>query len=215
MMRNQFDEQLQALNLQMIQMGGLCETVISLAVQALQKEDKHLIQKVHETDGEIDQMERDIEAFCMRLLLHQQPVAKDLRQISSALKMISDMERIGDQAADIAEIAEYMPGMQTLGDHFIGKMAREAVGMVTDSVDAYVRRDLELARNIIQYDDIVDDWFSRIKQELIGEISRDNAVGEFCLDLLMIAKYLERIGDHAVNIAEWVEFSITGVHRKY
>jgi phosphate transport system protein len=215
MMRNQFDEQLQALNLQMIQMGGLCETVISLAVQALQKEDKHLIQKVHETDGEIDQMERDIEAFCMRLLLHQQPVAKDLRQISSALKMISDMERIGDQAADIAEIAEYMPGMQTLGDHFIGKMAREAVRMVTDSVDAYVRRDLELARNIIQYDDIVDDWFSRIKQELIGEISRDNAVGEFCLDLLMIAKYLERIGDHAVNIAEWVEFSITGVHRKY
>ncbi|MCI8610886.1 MAG: phosphate signaling complex protein PhoU [Clostridiales bacterium] len=214
-MRNQFDEQLQALNLQMIQMGGLCETVISLAVQALQKEDKHLIQKVHETDGEIDQMERDIEAFCMRLLLHQQPVAKDLRQISSALKMISDMERIGDQAADIAEIAEYMPGMQTLGDHFIGKMAREAVRMVTDSVDAYVRRDLELARNIIQYDDIVDDWFSRIKQELIGEISRDNAVGEFCLDLLMIAKYLERIGDHAVNIAEWVEFSITGVHRKY
>ncbi len=215
MMRNQFNEQLQALNLQMIQMGGLCETVISLAVQALQMEDKHLIQKVHETDGEIDQMERDIEAFCMRLLLHQQPVARDLRQISSALKMISDMERIGDQAADIAEIAEYMPGMQTQGDHFIGKMAREAVRMVTDSVDAYVRRDLELTRSIIQYDDIVDGWFAKIKQELIGEISRDNSVGEFCLDLLMIAKYLERIGDHAVNIAEWVEFSITGVHRKY
>ncbi len=214
-MRNQFDEQLEALNLQMIQMGGLCETVISLAVQALQKEDKHLIQKVHETDSEIDQMERDIEAFCMRLLLHQQPVARDLRQVSSALKMISDMERVGDQAADIAEIAEYMPGMQTKGDHFIRKMAREAVKMVTDSVDSYVRRDLELARNVIRYDDIVDDWFAKIRQELIGEITQDNTVGEYCMDLLMIAKYLERIGDHAVNIAEWVEFSITGEHRKY
>lgn len=214
-MRNQFDEQLEALNLQMIQMGGLCETVISLAVQALQKEDKHLIQKVHETDSEIDQVERDIEAFCMRLLLHQQPVARDLRQISSALKMISDMERIGDQAADIAEIAEYMPGMQTQGDDFIRKMAREAVKMVTDSVDSYVHRDLELARNVIQYDDIVDDWFAKIRQELIGEIAQDNTVGEYCMDLLMIAKYLERIGDHAVNIAEWVEFSITGEHRKY
>lgn len=214
-MRNQFDEQLEALNLQMIQMGGLCETVISLAVQALQKEDKHLIQKVHETDSEIDQMERDIEAFCMRLLLHQQPVARDLRQISSALKMISDMERVGDQAADIAEIAEYMPGMQTQGDDFIRKMAREAVKMVTDSVDSYVHRDLELARNVIQYDDIVDDWFAKIRQELIGEIAQDNTVGEYCMDLLMIAKYLERIGDHAVNIAEWVEFSITGEHRKY
>ncbi len=214
-MRNQFDEQLEALNLQMIQMGGLCETVISLAVQALQKEDKHLIQKVHETDSEIDQMERDIEAFCMRLLLHQQPVARDLRQISSALKMISDMERIGDQASDIAEIAEYMPGMRTLGEDFIRKMAREAVKMVTDSVDSFVRRDLELARNVIQYDDIVDDWFAKIRQELIGEIAQDNTVGEYCMDLLMIAKYLERIGDHAVNIAEWVEFSITGEHRKY
>lgn len=214
-MRNQFDEQLEALNLQMIQMGGLCETVISLAVQALQKEDKHLIQKVHETDSEIDQMERDIEAFCMRLLLHQQPVARDLRQISSALKMISDMERVGDQAADIAEIAEYMPGMQTQGDDFIRKMAREAVKMVTESVDSYVHRDLELARNVIQYDDIVDDWFAKIRQELIGEIAQDNTVGEYCMDLLMIAKYLERIGDHAVNIAEWVEFSITGEHRKY
>ena len=214
-MRNQFDEQLEALNLQMIQMGGLCETVISLAVQALQKEDKHLIHKVHETDSEIDQMERDIETFCMRLRLHQQPVARDLRQISSALKMISDMERIGDQAADIAEIAEYMPGMQTQGDDLIRKMAREAVKMVTDSVDSYVRRDLELARTVIRYDDIVDDWFAKIRQELIGEITQDNTVGEYCMDLLMIAKYLERIGDHAVNIAEWVEFSITGEHRKY
>lgn len=214
-MRNQFDGQLEELNLQMIQMGGLCETAISLAVQALQTDHKNLISKVLATDGEIDQMERDIEAFCMRLLLHQQPVARDLRQISSALKMISDMERIGDQAADIAEIAEYIPGMKTEGDHFLRKMAREAVKMVTDSIDSYVRRDLDLAREVIRYDDIVDDWFSRIKQELIAEITEDNTVGEYCVDLLMIAKYLERIGDHAVNIAEWVEFSITGEHRKY
>ncbi len=214
-MRNQFDEQLGQLNQQMIQMGDLCETAISLAVQALQKESKHLIEEVHTADGEIDRMEREIEAFCMRLLLHQQPIARDLRQISSALKMISDMERIGDQASDIAEIAECISGQGTEGDALIREMAREAVKMVSDSVDSYVHGDLELARAVIQYDDVVDSWFDRIRQELIGEIAADNTVGEYCMDLLMIAKYLERIGDHAVNIAEWVEYSVTGEHRKY
>ncbi len=214
-MRNQFDEQLGQLNQQMIQMGDLCETAISLAVQALQKGSKHLIEDVHAADGEIDRMEREIEAFCMRLLLHQQPIARDLRQISSALKMISDMERIGDQASDIAEIAECISGQGTEGNALIREMAREAVKMVSDSVDSYVHGDLELARAVIQYDDVVDSWFDRIRQELIGEIAADNTVGEYCMDLLMIAKYLERIGDHAVNIAEWVEYSVTGEHRKY
>lgn len=214
-MRNQFDKQLEQLNLQMIQMGNLCETAISLAVRSLQRDDRHLIDDVLAVDREIDQMERDIEAFCMRLLLHQQPIARDLRQISSALKMISDMERIGDQASDIAEIAESISGFKTEGDRLIRKMAEEAVKMVSDSVDSYVRRDLELARSVIRYDDVVDGWFDRIKQELIGEIAADSSEGEYCMDLLMIAKYLERIGDHAVNIAEWVAFSITGEHRKY
>lgn len=214
-MRNQFDEQLGQLNQQMIQMGNLCEIAISLAVQALQKESRHLIEEVLATDGEIDRMERDIEAFCMRLLLHQQPIARDLRQISSALKMISDMERIGDQASDIAEIAECISGQGIEGDTLIREMAGKTVKMVSDSVDSYVHRDLKLARAVIQYDDVVDSWFDRIRQELIGEISVDNTVGEYCMDLLMIAKYLERIGDHAVNIAEWVEYSVTGEHRKY
>lgn len=214
-MRNQFDEQLVQLNQQMIQMGNLCEIAISLAVQALQKESRHLIEEVLATDGEIDRMERDIEAFCMRLLLHQQPIARDLRQISSALKMISDMERIGDQASDIAEIAECISGVGIEGDTLIREMAGKTVKMVSDSVDSYVHRDLKLARAVIQYDDVVDSWFDRIRQELIGEISVDNTVGEYCMDLLMIAKYLERIGDHAVNIAEWVEYSVTGEHRKY
>ena len=180
-----------------------------------EKESGHLIEEVHTADGEIDRMEREIEAFCMRLLLHQQPIARDLRQISSALKMISDMERIGDQASDIAEIAECISGQGTEGDALIREMAREAVKMVSDSVDSYVHGDLELARVVIQYDDVVDSWFDRIRQELIGEIAADNTVGEYCMDLLMIAKYLERIGDHAVNIAEWVEYSVTGEHRKY
>lgn len=214
-MRNQFDEQLGQLNQQMIQMGNLCEIAISLAVQALQKESRHLIEEVLATDGEIDRMERDIEAFCMRLLLHQQPIARDLRQISSALKMISDMERIGDQASDIAEIAECISGQGIEGDTLIREMAGKTVKMVSDSVDSYVHRDLKLARAVIQYDDVVDSWFNRIRQELIDEISVDNTVGEYCMDLLMIAKYLERIGDHAVNIAEWVEYSVTGEHRKY
>lgn len=214
-MRNQFDEQLEQLNQQMIHMGGLCETAISLAVQALQKGSRHLIKDVREVDGEIDRMERDIEAFCMGLLLHQQPIARDLRQVSSALKMISDMERIGDQASDIAEIAKCISGSEAEGDHLIREMAREAVKMVSGSVGSYVRRDLELARDVIGYDDVVDSWFDRIRQELIGEIAGGSAAGEYCMDLLMIAKYLERIGDHAVNIAEWVEYSITGEHRKY
>ena len=157
-------------------------------------------------------MERDIETFCMRLLLQQQPVAKDLRAISSALKMISDMERIGDQAGDIAEIMAHLCDFDTQSRLHIQDMARAAVKMVTDAVDAFVKKDLELARSVMKYDDVVDDLFDQVKAELIGLIGEDQNNGECCIDLLMIAKYLERIGDHATNIAEWVEFSITGQH---
>lgn len=214
-MRNRFDEQLEKLNVEMIKMGALCEEAISLSVHAIVNRDLSLLDKVFATDAEIDQKEKDIESLCMRLLLHQQPVARDLRQISSALKMISDMERIGDQAADIAEIAEYILQQKVRPQIHIKDMAKEAIKMVTDSIDSFVKKDLELAHAVIAYDDVVDNYFTQIKNELVALISLDSANGEYCIDMLMIAKYLERIGDHATNIAEWVEYSITGVHRNH
>ena len=213
-MRNKFDEQLEKLHIELIKMGALCEEAVTTAICALEKNDVTALHKVSETDGEIDQAERDIERLCMKLLLQQQPVATDLRVISSALKMITDMERVGDQASDIAEIAKII----IEGGHGINedmkKMAREAVKMVTDSVDSFVKKDLELARKVIAYDDVVDNWFSKMKKDVIEMISKDSSLGEYSIDLLMIAKYLERIGDHATNIAEWVEFSITGERSK-
>ena len=212
-MRNRFDEQLELLNLELIKMGALCEDAISAAIKALLDDDDTMLRKVFEADNEIDHKEREIEALCMKLLLQQQPVARDLRIISSALKMISDMERIGDQASDIAEITRFIKGYAETSRIHISDMARAAIKMVTDSVESFVKKDLELTRSVIQYDDIVDDLFVKVKQELIGLVSSDPNHGEFCIDLLMIAKYLERIGDHAVNIAEWVEYSMTGMHK--
>ncbi|MGN0133686.1 MAG: phosphate signaling complex protein PhoU [Anaerotignum sp.] len=212
MVRSRFDAQLEQLNVELIKMGALCEEAITASVSALIKYDKSVVQTVFEKDNEIDRMERDIETFCMRLLLQQQPVAKDLRAISSALKMISDMERIGDQAGDIAEIMAVMNDHDTKSKLHIQDMARATVKMVTDSVDSFVKKDLELARSVMKYDDVVDELFDKVKEEIISLIGEDRANGEFCIDLLMIAKYLERIGDHATNIAEWVEFSITGQH---
>ena len=212
MVRSRFDAQLEQLNVELIKMGALCEEAITASVSALIKYDTSVVQTVFEKDNEIDRMERDIETFCMRLLLQQQPVAKDLRVISSALKMISDMERIGDQAGDIAEIMAVMTDHDTKSKLHIQDMARATVKMVTDSVESFVKKDLELARSVMKYDDVVDDLFDKVKEEIIGLIGEDRANGEFCIDLLMIAKYLERIGDHATNIAEWVEFSITGQH---
>lgn len=210
-MRNRFDEQLEYLNVELIRMGALCEDAISYASRTLMGESS-LAGQVYKADKEIDQKERDIESLCMRLLLQQQPVAKDLRQISSALKMISDMERIGDQASDIAEIAGFIKDRKVQSNIHIRDMAEATIKMVTESVDSFVKKDLDIARQVIQYDDVVDDLFTKVKEELIGLIKEDNSDGEFCIDLLMIAKYFERIGDHATNIAEWVEFSITGVH---
>ena len=162
----------------------------------------------------MQQMERDIEGRCMKLLLHQQPVARDLRLISAALKMITDMERIGDQAEDIAEIVTFLNGRTMEGMELIEEMARETIEMVTASVDAFVKKDVALAKKVIDQDDVVDDYFSRVKCGIISLITENHADGEFALDLLMIAKYFERIGDHATNIAEWVIYSVTGTHKE-
>lgn len=213
-MRNKFDHQLERLNLELITMGALCEDAISASVKGLLDGDDSLFQKAVQTEEEINQKERDIETICMKLLLEQQPVARDLRVISSALKMISDMERIGDQAYDISEIAKFVKDSSVKSRIHINDMAIAAIKMVTDSVDSFVKKDVELARRVMAYDDKVDSLFDCVKDELVQLITDDRANGEFCVDLLMIAKYLERIGDHAVNIAEWVEYSITGVHRK-
>lgn len=212
-MRNKFDSQLEKLNLELITMGALCEDAISASVKGFLDDDDALCQKAVETEDEINRKERDIESICMKLLLEQQPVARDLRVISSALKMISDMERIGDQAYDIAEIAKFIKNSNVKSKIHIKDMAAAATKMVTDSVDSFVKKDVKLARAVMAYDDKVDNLFNCVKDELVQLITEDKANGEFCIDLLMIAKYLERIGDHAVNIAEWVEYSITGTHR--
>ena len=211
-MRSHFDEQLAQLNRESTEMGALCEEVIALAAKALLEGDNKLAAMVAPLDSEIDQKERDIESLCLKLLLQQQPVARDLRQISAALKMITDMERIGDQAEDIAEIVTYMES-ECDDSTLLREMAKATIKMVTESVDAYVRRDTELAAMVIAEDDIVDDYFNQVKKELIAEISKNPISGEQTLDLLMVAKYFERIGDHAVNIAEWVIFSVTGIHK--
>ena len=211
-MRSKFDEQLALMKNELIQMGALCEEAISLAAKALTEGDKTLAEKVGPLDGEIDQMERDIESLCLKLLLQQQPVARDLRQISAALKIITDMERIGDQASDIAEIilAMLSEGYVPEDVGHIREMARETIKMVTESVDSYVQQDIERARAVIAHDDTIDRYFTQVRAVLIQKIAESPMVGEHALDLLMIDKYLERIGDHAVNIAEWVIFSITG-----
>ena len=211
-MRNKFDEQLEKLHVELIQMGALCEDAISAAAEALLKGDEELAQAAIEAEREIDQAEREVENLCMKLLLQQQPVARDLRTISSALKMISDLERIGDQAADIADLTRHVGLPNGSGMLHIADMARAVIGMVTDSVDSFVKKDLELARAVCRADDQVDALFDRVKEELIDLIAADAAYGEQGLDLLMVAKYLERIGDHATNVAEWVEYSLTGVH---
>ena len=213
-MRNRFDEQLFELNREIIEMGAMCEEAIASAAKALTNGDAALAANVKKNSSAIDQMEREIEARCMKLLLHQQPVARDLRLISAALKMITDMERIGDQAEDIAEIVLFLNGHTMEGMEMIEDMARETTKMVTDSVDAFVQKDIELAKKVIEQDDIVDDYFSKVKCAIISLIAENSADGEFALDLLMISKYFERIGDHATNIAEWVIYSVTGTHKE-
>ena len=213
-MRNRFEEQLFELNREIIEMGALCEEAIAAAAKALSGGDMKLADKVRESGAAIDRMERDIEGLCMKLLLHQQPVARDLRLISAALKMITDLERIGDQAEDIAEIVTFSDGHTVEGMELIEEMARATIGMVTSSVDAFVKKDVELAEAVIAMDDVVDGCFSKAKCGIIALIAENPADGEFALDLLMVAKYFERIGDHAANVAEWVIYSVTGTHQE-
>lgn len=213
-MRSHFDEQLALLNKELIEMGALCEEVIELASHALAEGNKSLAVQIAPIDAQIDQKERTIESMCLRLLLQQQPVAKDLRQISAALKMITDMERIGDQAEDIAEIICFLKEEDRKEDILLPEMAKASIGMVTESVDAFVKRDIMLAEKVIKDDDIVDRYFDRVKEDLIRKIADDPKDGEYAIDLLIIAKYYERIADHAVNIAKWVIFSVTGVHKE-
>ena len=213
-MRNHFDTQLNTLHVELIKMGALCEESIAAAMKSILEADATMALRASLTEREIDRKERDIEALCMKLLLQQQPVARDLRAISSALRMISDMERIGDQAADIAEISGFLAGCALTSRVHLKEMAVEAIQMVTDSVDAFVKSDLALARDVMRHDDAVDGLFQQVKDEVIALIVEDNHNGECCIDLMMIAKYLERIGDHAVNIAEWVEYSITGARKQ-
>ena len=211
-MRTTFLEQLEQLNVELIRMGALCEEAISAGTKALLEGDRKLGAQASDLEQEIDHKEQDIESLCMKLLLRQQPVASDLRAVSAAMRMISDMERIGDQASDIAGITGYIEDEQLKSGTHIYEMARAASRMVTDSVDSFVRKDLGKARAVQKEDDIVDGLFDTVKNELVGQITEHPDLSGECLDLLMIAKYLERIGDHAVNVAEWVEYSITGAH---
>jgi len=213
-MRITFEEQLRLLNQELLEMGALIEHAIQSASEALIKQDVDAANAAIAFDHEVDQKERDIETLCLKLLLQQQPVARDLRLISAALKMITDMERIGDQASDISGIVIYLAGKPYIKalEH-LPQMAEASIRMVSGSIDAFINKDLALARNVIEMDDIIDDLFDVIKGELIELIQRDVTNGEQAIDLLMIAKYFERIGDHAQNIAEWAEFSITGVHK--
>ena len=213
-MRNRFDRQLSTLNDELIEMGSMIEKSIETAIKALVNQDVDLARHAIEADEEIDRQERIIEDLCLKLLLQQQPVAKDLRLISSALKMITDMERIGDHASDISEITIALadqPYIKKL-EH-IQQMAKETMIMLVGSIEAFVDKDLEKANEVIKRDDVVDDLFDKVKKELIQMIHENADKGEQAADLLMVAKYMERIGDHATNISEWVIFSITGEHK--
>ena len=210
-MREIYHEQLRILGEELMQMGALCEEGISAAMKALFNNNEEMAQRAMEIEREIDRKERDIEAQSMKLLLCQQPVAGELRTVSSALRLISDMERIGDQASDIAEITVHVTQRDPEVMELLHQMAGHTVRMVTESVDSFVRRDLNLAREVQAYGDVVDQDFVKVKECLIQNVHSSN---EAFADLLMIAKYLERIGDHATNVAEWVEYSLTGTHPK-
>lgn len=210
-MRSRFEAQLHELNNEIITMGAMVESAIAAAARALENRDVALATQVAGSDSAVDTKEREIEQLCLKLLLQQQPVASDLRMISAAMKMITDIERIGDQAADIAELTLLLCQQEgLLSAKKLKDMARATIHMVSGAIDAFVRRDLHLAREICEYDDIVDRQFDEIKADLVDAIRENRDIGETAIDEIMIAKYFERIGDHAVNIAEWVDFSITG-----
>lgn len=210
-MREYFDLELANLNNQLVGMGTLVEGAIKNAVEIIANNSKELLDKAREQEELINTSERKIQNHCIRLLLHQAPVAHDLREVSSALKIITDLERIGDQAIDIAEISQYIKSRNNVVNvTHIDEMASEASKMVTLAVDAFVKKDFDLAKTVSKRDDVIDELFNKVKEETVDIIRRDKALGAEAIDLMLIAKYLERIGDHAVNIAEWIAFSITG-----
>ncbi len=211
-MRDRYEEQLRLLNKKLMEMGALCEESIACAVKYLTENKPEMKQNAEECEKQIDSMERDIEALSMRLLMHEQPLAADFRLITAALKMISDMERIGDHAEDIVEIGGYIAGVDMQLREHISEMAKSAVDMLTASINSYIQRNAELARTVILMDDTVDEFFIQIKQKLISVTCHEKEKAESVLDLLMIAKYFERIGDHAENIAEWVIYAVTGTY---
>lgn len=209
-MRAKFDEQLNQLNQEMVQMGVMIEENIQTSIEALVRHNVEMANEIVEKDVAVDQKQKQIEAICFDLLIQQQPVAKDLRAITAAMKMVTDMERIGDHAADISEITVLLDNAEkTKSMETIIQMASEALFMLMQSIDAYVKKDIALAQKVIQHDDVVDKLFDQIKQEIIEQIQQNKDVkeGEYEIDTLMIAKYLERIGDHATNIAEWVIYA--------
>ena len=209
-MRQRYLKQLEALHVELIRMGALCEEAISSATKSLMEGNNSYGKKAINIEQDINIIERNIEQMCIRLLLHEQPVASDLRRVTAAQMIIVDMERIGDQAEDIAEISVFMKNSSVKSNIRIEDMANATIKMVTDSVDAFVSEDVIRAQAVIDYDDIVDNLFITIKKELIELLQKDTSLASECLDLLMVAKYLERIGDHAVNVAEWVLYFITG-----
>lgn len=208
-MRSKFDEQLQELNNEMIEMGRMIVQSIAMAIEALTNKDEKLAKQIMEGDSEIDRAQKRIESICFQLLIRQQPVAKDLRVVTAAMKMVTDMERIGDHAADISEMTILMGRGSRIGDFsHISRMSSETMRMLNHSIEAYVEKDREKAREVIRQDDIVDELFDQVKRDIIGLIRRNPGDGEEATDLLMVAKYFERIGDHATNIAEWVIYSL-------
>lgn len=213
-MRNNYDKQLAQLNTELITMGALCEEAITNAVMYLTSCKEEHKEACLSADKQIDEKERDIETLCIKLILQQQPVARDLRTVSAALKMISDMERIGDQASDIVEIAPYVAKSGIDDKTHIIDMADAAAKMVSESIESFVKLNADAAEQVMEYDNLVDELFDKVKSELIKSIASGYGNAEALIDLLMIAKYLERIGDHAQNIAEWVIYSITGTHPK-
>lgn len=213
-MRMNFDRQLDHLNIELIKMGSLCEEAIGKTGIILTQNDMTLIEQVFELEEQIDRKHREIENLCMKLIMQQQPVAGDFRIVSSTFKMISDLERIGDQASDIAEILGYIGGKTSAVSAVIADMARACIKMLTDSIDSFVKRDADTAKKVMDYDDVVDDLFTKAKIEITEMIRQEPENGELCIDLLMIAKYFERIGDHTTNIAEWVQYAVTGKYKE-
>lgn len=210
-MRTKFDEQLRQLGMEMTHMGNLIEKNIQDAVQALLSQDTETARRIMAEDELVDQEQKKIENICFQLLIQQQPVARDLRTITAALKMVTDMERIGDHAADISELTIAMAAVPyPLRGENIRKMAGETIVMLLDAVNSYVNKDIEKAHTVIAHDDIVDNYFVKVKADLIEVIRENPEYGEHAADLLLVYKYLERIGDHATNIAEWVIFALNG-----